>query len=388
MIYKCKNCGSAVNYDASQNKMVCEYCNSVFEVSELEDSYLKDREADETMDSNVYVCSACGATLMTNNVEAATFCAYCGQPSIVFDRVSKVRKPDYIIPFKLTKEEAYEKISEKLKKGSFVPKSIKNISPDVVRGIYIPFSMTKASYEANEILSGKVRSGKSTTTVYYFRHAKAYYDNLPVDCSVKFSDESAGRLEPFPKEAFNGFSPAYLSGFYADMGDEKKKDLNNKIYKKVQDTYNTLVDGTIKASKIERVSGETKCSIQETNYTLVPVWFFACNNEKLRCTIMVNGYTGKVIGAVPVDKAKAVGLFLAAFIPLAVLLGFTCGGLFGVIFGTESDVDSDIFGLLFAGVSALFLMATAKLKSLKKSIRLSSEKDIFDLAKDREEGQK
>ena len=48
------------------------------------------------MDIQVHVCNACGAELMINETEAATFCSYCGSSAIVFDRISKEEKPKWI----------------------------------------------------------------------------------------------------------------------------------------------------------------------------------------------------------------------------------------------------------------------------------------------------
>ena len=45
------------------------------------------------MECNIYKCTTCGAEVTINDAEAATFCAYCGQPTIVYSRVSSWAKP-------------------------------------------------------------------------------------------------------------------------------------------------------------------------------------------------------------------------------------------------------------------------------------------------------
>ena len=98
MIYKCKNCGSAIQFDPTSGKLTCGSCGSSFAPEEC-DEILGKNEQNNTIEQKIYCCSACGAELMINDVESATFCAFCGQPTIVFSRVSKVKKPDEIIPF-------------------------------------------------------------------------------------------------------------------------------------------------------------------------------------------------------------------------------------------------------------------------------------------------
>ena len=63
---------------------------------------------------HVLQCSACGAELAMNRVETSSFCPYCGNATVATDRLVDYLKPEYIIPFKVTKEEAEQKIREKL----------------------------------------------------------------------------------------------------------------------------------------------------------------------------------------------------------------------------------------------------------------------------------
>ena len=53
-----------------------------------------------------YTCPSCGAELVCDASTAATSCPYCGNPSIVPGRLSGAQKPDYIIPFRLSKADA------------------------------------------------------------------------------------------------------------------------------------------------------------------------------------------------------------------------------------------------------------------------------------------
>lgn len=139
MITKCKFCGGALKYDADIRRMVCEYCSSMFDVEDTEEEkeYEKMQAMSAgknpdgaigravftpekgTMDMSLYHCSSCSGELYLNQTEVASYCPYCGQPTIVFERIAKTRKPDYIIPFKITKEYA-------------VANSARNFSKDIL----------------------------------------------------------------------------------------------------------------------------------------------------------------------------------------------------------------------------------------------------------------
>lgn len=382
MIYKCKGCGSALRYDMSTGKLLCDACGSTYEPQDYNEILDNESHSYETMEQKIYTCNACGARLMINDVEAASFCAYCGQPTIVFDRVSKMRKPDLILPFKITREQARDLINNKLK-NVFVPKDIKNIELDVVRGIYVPFSFSDLTYEDRQVIRGRVKSGKSTVTKYFYRHGKAKFSFLPVDQSVKFDDESASKLEPFPKEMFVPFDAAYLSGFYADAGDENKEDLDAKIKCRAGEVFNEMMIDTVRAQSRTLYRNNRNVDIEKTSYAMLPVWFFACKRPEATYTIMVNGYTGKVVGAVPFDKVK-VGIISAVIgLPLIALFG-TIGGF---VFSLAEDFEDslDLLKLAGVGIVAVLGAAVAKLNKFKRSRKLTMESAIFELAKDRQE---
>lgn len=114
----CPNCGAPLVYDVETAQMKCSYCDQNTNRTGSNTPQIN-AAADETttvsshvtpdmdnMEMNLYHCSSCGADLLAGKTQAATFCSYCGSPSIVFERVSKEAKPNKIIPFKLTEHQA------------------------------------------------------------------------------------------------------------------------------------------------------------------------------------------------------------------------------------------------------------------------------------------
>ena len=72
--YKCPNCGGPLIYKGDVQKMVCEYCDSTFDMSEFsEDTRHKDAPTDwssvdngqmESDGMSEYICESCGAASM------------------------------------------------------------------------------------------------------------------------------------------------------------------------------------------------------------------------------------------------------------------------------------------------------------------------------------
>ena len=70
----------------------------------------------------VYSCPSCGAQLICEETTAATSCPYCGNPTVIPEQFSGILKPDYILPFKLSKEDAVSALKQHYKGKLLLPK--------------------------------------------------------------------------------------------------------------------------------------------------------------------------------------------------------------------------------------------------------------------------
>ena len=399
MIYNCPNCMAALIFNPASGKLDCLACGSAFEVNQFEDKEAKAEESavreteelkragviDDLMECNIYSCTACGAELAVNGVETSTFCSYCGQPTIVFSRVSSTKKPKYIIPFSIAKEQAISAIRNHLSKGSFVPEEIKNFSVERVRGIYIPYWLYDIQYFDEQYLSGEVKSGKSTVTRYFYRSAAATFYDVTMDASQQLNDESSQRLEPFDTAAVKDFEPSYLTGFYADCFDMSCGEMEKHARGRCMQMFNEQVEKSINASSIRILKNSPRIEVRKTDYAMFPAWFMTFRYQDSPYTILVNGQTGKVVGAVPFNKAKVNLLFWA----IGILASFICTLLAYALLGVGFEVDSDTLELVVSACIGGFVMwgtGSSKLKKVKQSIELSKSSRMNSFVKDRQEG--
>ena len=70
-----------------------------------------------------YNCPSCGAQLICDATTAATSCPYCGNPTVVPGQFAGTLKPDFVIPFKLSREDAIQRLKQHYKGKVFLPKS-------------------------------------------------------------------------------------------------------------------------------------------------------------------------------------------------------------------------------------------------------------------------
>ena len=121
--YKCPCCGGSIAFDSTIQKMKCPYCDTEFEVETLAnyDEELRNEQADdmkwdmsagnewqdsETKGLRSYVCRSCGGEIACDENTAASSCPFCGNPVVMMEQFRGTLKPDYVIPFKMDKNDA------------------------------------------------------------------------------------------------------------------------------------------------------------------------------------------------------------------------------------------------------------------------------------------
>lgn len=331
--YKCPNCGGKIEFDSKIQKMKCPYCDSEFAVEALKqrDEILNNQandefawestEANEWHDEgvSVFVCNSCGGEIVGDENTAATSCPYCGNPVVMSGRLSGVLKPEFVIPFQLDKKDAINTLKEYVSKKKFAPNTFKSENRlSEIKGIYVPFWLFDSQIDASILYKGtKVRTWSDskyeyTETSYYdiYRQGTMGFENIPVDGSTKMPDDLMESIEPFDFSKAVDFQTAYLSGYLADKYDVTMEEsigrANDRIKASAEDTLKTTVSGyssvNVDNSSVQQLSGRAK-------YALYPVWLLNTTYKGEKLTFAMNGQSGKLVGNLPVSKAKLAALF-------------------------------------------------------------------------------
>ncbi len=340
-------------------------------------------DTEETMEGNIYTCTSCGAELFINGVETATFCAYCGQPTVVFSRVSEELRPERIIPFTIQKEQAVAVIREKLSHGFFVPKAIKNFEVERVRGIYIPYFLFDAYYYDYQKLKGTVKYEESNRNETFIREAECEFRNLTCDASGMLNDETTQRLEPYDLNGLRPFEIGYLSGFYADRYDMNERTLKNVVRVRCKELFDNEMKMDTMAENVKILSSHPKFELRKAQYVLLPAWFMTFRYKNEPYTILVNGQTGKVVGAVPFTKDKLIAVFIAIAVVASILFSFV-----GMFLFNEYAIENSEFRIhimaLFAIITA-YGTGIASYTSVLKNIKLTKAKKTVKFVKERQD---
>ena len=98
-----------------------------------------------------------GAELICDATTAATSCPYCGNPTVVPGQFSGALKPEFVIPFKLSKEDAVAALKKHYQGKPFLPRAFTNANHiQEIKGVYVPFWMFDGQAEGSADYEGLI----------------------------------------------------------------------------------------------------------------------------------------------------------------------------------------------------------------------------------------
>ena len=390
MAKSCPGCGAPMEYDPGFDALVCTSCGNIIDPKTLPDAdsfYYNNPDSDEKpedikdtlsefeeqtgemYDMHVYKCSQCAGEVLVSGTEISTRCIYCGSTSVVFSRISRENRPDKIVPFSITKEEAMEAVKKNILSGAFMPRGFKKIDPELVRGIYIPY----CTYDGAITDTQHHSLGVSEKSFVF--DGSAEFENLLVECCSALDDRSTALLEPYNVKAAVDFDTSYLMGFYANAKDIDQKKANSVAEIKAKTIFNSQMRQLTPKNGAKIVSSAPKLELHRTGYILLPAWFITINAEGTPYTFLVNGQSGRCTGTAPWSKVKV-------FATIALLTAALWTLLFTLLIKVEmphiekiktaSEADKIIYGgwpQILAGVLAV-VAGIVLVIAVKKFMRL------------------
>lgn len=388
---KCPNCGSNLKFNPEIQKLGCDFCGASFDpslfnsavdelvkentapvseqqpvqaqpeaaaqqpqqyqqpqediVTEVSEAIGPSEQATQTAPSHMeeqveFVCNSCGARVVTDKNTSATFCAFCGSPALVGQRLTNEFKPQYMIPFKVSREKAEKAFMKWAGGGKWTPfgfVSKKNITK--LTGLYVPFWLfnIKAHIDIEASAQDISYSGEYRTTKYYqvTRKGDVEWKNIPLDGETRIDDKLMEAIEPFNFEKLIPYDYDYIPGFYADRYDQDAQALAKRATDRgisgMDDIINTSIGKKYDRHKITK--NQSMITSMAAHYALLPVWFMAYKYHNKMYYFAMNGQTGEVAGKVPVSTVKKTGFFFIALAVAAVIarliLGIFMRGIWG-----------------------------------------------------------
>lgn len=337
--YQCPSCTGPLHFDSESGQMKCDYCGSIYSVEEIDALYgAKNKAAEQAAEKaaeasdgwdysgmtddwgadaaslNAYNCTSCGAELICEATTAATTCPYCGNNTVIPGKFAGSLKPDFIIPFAKTKEDAMRSMRGYYKGKKLLPKAFSDENQiEKIQGLYVPFWLFDGEADADAEYAGEIvrtyrtSNEEVTETSHYrlYRRGQFAFDKIPVDASQRMDDALMDSIEPFDYQGLKEFSLSYLPGYLADKYDCSAAESAERADKRAESSVaGALYRSVTGFTGVREIRKSISLRRGKVHYALLPVWILNTAWQGKQYTFAMNGQTGQFTGDLPMDKKR------------------------------------------------------------------------------------
>ncbi len=339
---RCPHCGgSDIATDEKAGKLRCNYCQTLFDAkSDNATGGMGSLKGDTVHEgaSNIvpgddivqtFKCPACGAEVVINTNEATSAsCHWCRHIFSVNEKISNGAVPDLVLPFKLTKEEAIEKVREAVDLGlNNLSEEFRNcFKPEEVRGVYFPYMIIDLNTHWTSYGEAQKTEEGSTTPPYRYEeyNISREFDLLIDDLTV---ESSAGRLNqdtyvnsnniinailPFDTENAVAWNADYLRGYASERRSVDTDSLKEVVALQTGDVARRYIKEA--APQYDRgthwENEHLKVNGSKWKAAYLPVWLYSYKPEKESRIyyIAINARTGETVGCVPTKGSSGMNI--------------------------------------------------------------------------------
>ncbi|HTY60778.1 MAG TPA: hypothetical protein VMG30_00840 [Acidobacteriota bacterium] len=347
----CKQCGAKLDFAPGTSALKCPYCgfemqipSSKAQIFEIDYRAFLEKagQEKESSESQRIHCEKCGAETTMPAEAAAGVCPFCSANMVFSQSVSRLIKPEALLPFKVSSKNAFESFRGWIRKLWFAPGDLKNYAQDEGKlvGVYIPYwtydsdtttayvgergdhYYTTETYETTE----QGRSVQRTRQVQHTQWSPASgtvwnnFDDILVLASKSLPRKYAERLEPWDLKNLVPYADEFISGFRAESyqvtlpeGFEEAKQI---MAIAIQNSIRQNIGG----DEQQIHSAETQYGSITFKHILLPVWLSAYRFRDKIYRILINARTGEVQGERPYSTWKIAGAVLLALIAVGILI--------------------------------------------------------------------
>ena len=352
--HACSRCGAKLDFAPGTSLLKCPYCGFEWPIPKSEAQIYevdyrafleKTGQEKESYAVQRIHCEKCGAETTMPPEAAAAICPFCGANMVFSQSVSRLIKPDALLPFKVSYQDAFESFRSWIRKLWFAPGSLRKYAQTEgkLSGVYVPYwtydsdttttyagergdyYYTTESYMANE----QGRSVQRTRQVRHTRWSPASgtvrnnFDDILILASKSLPREYAGKLEPWDLNNLVPYTDEYLSGFRAESYQIALPEGFEEAKKAMAGFIQNSIRQDIGGDEQRIHSAETQYGSITFKHILLPVWLSAYRFREKIYRILINARTGEVQGERPFSAWKIAGaaLLVLVFAGILIMIG-------------------------------------------------------------------
>jgi LSD1 subclass zinc finger protein len=343
--FPCKQCGGTLQFDPGTTSLRCPYCTTVNEIDtsdavvrELDyREYLRKLESSAPIDTVMSVkCGACSADVDPPKNVTSFACPFCGSNTVAKARECNVIKPNAILPFKMTRDQATTSFREWIHSRWFAPNALKRqaLLDASLQGLYLPAwtydSRVTTRYagqrgDAYYVTVGSGNNRRQERRVRWYPASGVVqnsFDDVLVLASQSLPREKVEELTPWDLKDVEPYKEAFLAGFLAERYQLPLPEGFVQAQQMMQPTIDATIRRDIGGDEQRISSKDSRYDNITFKHLLLPIWCSAYRYRGRVFRFLVNARTGEVQGERPYSPWKitfAILLALAIIIPLIVL---------------------------------------------------------------------
>lgn len=351
--YQCESCGADLRFAPGQTRLVCDHCGHVQDIPAatgrgmarlreipLAQTLAKGLPEPEMEELRTLSCPNCGATIELHNGEHATECPFCATPVVTDTGTRRLIKPQGVLPFQLTEDQARAALSKWLGSLWFAPNGLTRYARKGRRmsGIYAPFWTFDAAtrtrytgqrgdayYESRTVQTDK---GPRTQQVRRIRWTPVAgqvardFDDVVIYAARSLPPGYVQALQPWDLSALEPYRRDYLAGFSAEGYTVELHEGHHAAQAEMIRVIQTDIRRDIGGDEQQIASMDPRFSDETFKHILLPVWTAAYRFRGRSYRFVVNAQTGRVQGDRPWSAWKIAFALLLAVIVIGAIAYF------------------------------------------------------------------
>ena len=349
--FPCSQCGANLIFAPGTDSLECPYCKYVNPITTVHSSIeeldfrahlAKMGEEQEMMEVMTVKCQGCGAETTFDPNITSDYCAFCDTPLVQTKASRLLIKPQALLPFKITREEAAEQFRSWRRHLWFAPNAIKKHGrrQTDLDGIYIPhwtydtdtttdYTGQRGEYYYVTETYTTVENGKTVTRTRQVRKTRWYpasgrvynsFDDVLVAASKSLPRKYMKKLEPWYLQELTIYSDAYLSGFRSESYSVNLEQGFEIACQYIQPTIDASIRCVIGGDEQRIFSQNTRHKDTTFKHILLPLWISTYRFKSKTYRFLVNARTGEVQGERPWSWIKITLAAVAALVVISVVI--------------------------------------------------------------------
>jgi predicted RNA-binding Zn-ribbon protein involved in translation (DUF1610 family) len=360
--WPCAQCGADLRFAPGQAELRCENCGHVQAIPAATDrkrarSFIEhdvarglqdDLPDTASQDVRTTHCPSCGAVVEFQGASHATECPFCATPVVVDTGTQRHIKPQGVVPFQLTENQARGALIKWMGSLWFAPNTLLEYARKgrAMNGIYVPFwtfdAATSSDYrgargdnytETRTVTRNGKQETESVTRTRWTNvsgHVARAFDDVMVMASSTLPQKLGDDLTPWDLGQMEPYTPDFLAGFQAEGytvslagGHATGRDKMSAV---IARDIRADIGGD--SQRIDHV--DTDWRDETFKHVLLPIWMAAYKYGGKSYRFMVNGQTGEVQGERPYSWWKIGFTVLAVAVLVAGVVYLNDPGTFGL----------------------------------------------------------